>query len=31
LISGRYLERVTKTLWMGTGLILGGALLLTFL
>jgi len=25
------LERVTKTLWMGTGLILGGALLLTFL
>lgn len=29
-ISGKQLERVTKLLWMGTGLILGGALLLTF-
>jgi len=31
LISGKHLERVTKMLWMGTGLILGGALLLTFI
>lgn len=31
LISGKHLERVTATLWMGTGLILSGALLLTFL
>jgi len=28
LISGKHLERVTLTLWAGTGLILGGALLL---
>lgn len=31
LISGRHLERVTAMLWMGTGLILMGALLLTFI
>ena len=31
LISGKHLERVTGMLWMGTGLILGGALLLTFI
>jgi drug/metabolite transporter (DMT)-like permease len=31
LISGKHLERVTRTLWMGTGMILGGALLLTFI
>lgn len=31
LISGRHLERVTSMLWMGTSLILSGALLLTFL
>jgi drug/metabolite transporter (DMT)-like permease len=31
LISGRQLERVTTMLWAGTGLILGGALLLTFI
>lgn len=31
LISGKHLERVTAMLWMGTGLILFGALLLTFL
>lgn len=31
LISGKHLERVTATLWMGTGLILSGALLLTFI
>ena len=30
-VSGRHLERVTATLWMGTGLILSGALLLTFI
>jgi len=30
LISGKHLERVTSLLWTGTGLILGGALLLTF-
>ncbi|RJP48130.1 MAG: DMT family transporter [Anaerolineaceae bacterium] len=29
-ISGKHLERVTAMLWMGTGLILSGALLLTF-
>jgi len=29
LISGRHLEHVTLMLWAGTGLILGGALLLT--
>jgi hypothetical protein len=28
LISGKHLERVTALLWAGTGLILGGALLL---
>lgn len=28
LISGKHLERVTAMLWAGTGLILGGALLL---
>lgn len=31
LISGKHLERVTAMLWMGTGLILGGALLLIFI
>jgi len=31
LISGKHLERVTAMLWIGTGLILSGALLLTFL
>jgi drug/metabolite transporter (DMT)-like permease len=31
LISGRHLERVTAVLWAGTGLILFGALLLTFI
>lgn len=31
LISGKHLERVTAMLWMGTGLILSGALLLTFI
>ena len=31
LISGRHLERVTAMLWAGTGLILAGALLLTFI
>ncbi len=31
LISGKQLERVTTMLWAGTGLILGGALLLTFI
>jgi uncharacterized membrane protein len=31
LISGKHLERVTATLLFGTGLILGGALLLTFI
>jgi uncharacterized membrane protein len=31
LISGRQLERVTKVLWAGAGLIVGGALLLTFI
>jgi uncharacterized membrane protein len=30
LISGKHLERVTQMLWAGTGLILSGALLLTF-
>ena len=30
LVSGKQLERVTATLWLGTGLILCGALLLTF-
>jgi len=30
LISGKHLERVTAMLWTGTGLILSGALLLTF-
>ncbi len=30
LISGKQLERVTTTLWTATGLIVGGALLLTF-
>jgi len=30
LISSKQLERVTAMLWMGTGLILSGALLLTF-
>lgn len=29
-ISGKHLERVTAMLWAGTGLILGGALLLVF-
>ena len=31
LISGKQLERVTALLWGGTGLILGGALILTFI
>jgi drug/metabolite transporter (DMT)-like permease len=31
LISGKHLERVTQMLWTGTGLILSGALLLTFI
>jgi uncharacterized membrane protein len=31
LVSGRHLERVTSALWTGAGLILGGALLLTFI
>ena len=31
LISGKHLERVTARLWAGTGLILFGALLLTFI
>jgi len=31
LISGKHLERVTAILWIGTGLILSGALLLTFI
>jgi uncharacterized membrane protein len=31
LISGKHVERVTRMLWAGTGLILGGALLLTFI
>jgi len=31
LISGKHLERVTAMLWAGTGLILSGALLLTFI
>jgi len=31
LISGKHLERVTAILWVGTGLILIGALLLTFI
>jgi len=30
LVSGKHLERVTAVLWVGTGLILGGALLLVF-
>ncbi len=30
-ISGKHLERVTKMLWTGAGLILSGALLLTFI
>jgi drug/metabolite transporter (DMT)-like permease len=30
LVSGKHLERVTATLWAGTWLILGGALLLVF-
>ena len=30
-VSGKHLERVTVTLWVGTVLILGGALLLTFI
>ena len=31
IVSGRHLERVTVTLWVGAILILGGALLLTFI
>jgi len=31
LISGKHIERVTAILWGGTGLILGGALLLIFI
>jgi drug/metabolite transporter (DMT)-like permease len=31
LVSGRQLERVTATLWAGAALIVGGALLLTFI
>jgi hypothetical protein len=31
LISGRHLERVTTLLVMGTAMIVGGALLLTFI
>jgi uncharacterized membrane protein len=30
-VAGKHLERVTVTLWMGAVLILGGALLLTFI
>jgi uncharacterized membrane protein len=30
-IAGRHLEQVTATLWVGAGLIIGGALLLTFI
>jgi len=30
-VSGKHLERVTVTLWMGAVLILGGALMLTFI
>lgn len=30
-VSGRHLEKVTATLWAGAGLIVGGALLLTFI
>ncbi|MBI5351515.1 MAG: DMT family transporter [Chloroflexi bacterium] len=31
IVAGKHLERVTVTLWMGAILILGGALLLTFI
>ena len=31
LISGKHVERVTVTLWIGAALVLGGALLLTFI
>jgi uncharacterized membrane protein len=31
IVAGKHLERVTATLWMGAVLILGGALLLTFI
>jgi len=31
IVSGKHLEHVTATLWFGTSLILGGALLLTFI
>ena len=31
IVAGKHLERVTVTLWMGAVLILGGALLLTFI
>ena len=30
-VSGKHLERVTVMLWVGAALILGGALLLTFI
>jgi uncharacterized membrane protein len=30
-VSGKHLEQVTATLWAGAGLIIGGALLLTFI
>lgn len=30
-VSGKHLERVTATLWLGAGLVLSGALLLTFI
>jgi uncharacterized membrane protein len=30
-VAGKHLEQVTATLWAGAGLIIGGALLLTFI
>jgi len=31
MVSGKHLEHVTATVWAGAGLVLGGALLLTFI
>lgn len=31
IVSGKHLEHVTATVWAGAGLVLGGALLLTFI